>query len=77
MGVARPFYVLSQSFTKYLVERIGLHAVVGLAGGADPEAELRQLTGREAASWRADWLDARVRCDPPPIGLLRTDDDQR
>ncbi len=59
MGVARPFYVLSQSFTKYLVERIGLHAVVGLAGGADPEAELRQLTGREAASWRADWLDAR------------------
>jgi len=59
MGVARPFYVLAQSFTKFLVERIGLAAVVGLTGGADPEAELHRLTGREASVWRAEWLGAR------------------
>ena len=63
-GVARPFYVLSHSFTKYLVERIGLPAVVRLAGGPDPEATLRQVTGREAAAWRAEWLDARVPVRP-------------
>ena len=58
MGVARPFYVLSQSYTKYLVERLGLAAVVGLAGGRDPEDALAHLTGRDAGAWRADWLAA-------------------
>jgi hypothetical protein len=58
-NVARPFYVLAQSFTKYLVERLGLAAVVGLARGTDPEGALGRATGRDAGAWRADWLSAR------------------
>ena len=60
-GVARPFYVLAHSFTKYLVERLGLSIVVGLAGGRNPEEALARLTGRDAAAWRADWLSASPR----------------
>jgi hypothetical protein len=57
--VARPFYVLAQSFTKYLVERLGLAAVVALASGRDPEEALARLTRRDAGAWREDWLSAR------------------
>lgn len=60
-GVARPFYVLSHSFTKYLVEKLGLPAVVDLAREAEPETALRRLTGREATAWRTEWLSAAVR----------------
>jgi hypothetical protein len=66
MGVARPFYVLAHSFTKYLVERLGLPAVVGLASGRDPEDALSRLTGRDSAGWRAEWLIASGRARPAP-----------
>jgi hypothetical protein len=70
MGVARPFYVLAHSFTKYLVEKLGLAAVVSLAGGRDPEDALARLTGRDAVVWRAEWLatggPARPASGPPP-----------
>lgn len=56
--VARPFYVLAQSFTKYLVERLGLAAVVALASGRDPEEALARLTRRDAGAWREEWLSA-------------------
>jgi hypothetical protein len=59
VGVARPFYVLAHSFTKYLVEHLGLAAVVELAGGSDPEGALARLTGRDAGAWRAEWLTSR------------------
>ena len=55
-GVARPFYVLAHSFTKYLVERQGLAAVVRLATEADPEQALERTSGRRMADWRGDWL---------------------
>ena len=55
-GVARPFYVLSHSFTKYLVDRLGLAAVVRLATEADPEQALERTSGRRMADWRDDWL---------------------
>jgi hypothetical protein len=61
MGVARPFYVLAHSFTKYLIDRLGLPAVVTLAGGADPESALQKLTGRDAGSWRSEWLSGGSR----------------
>jgi hypothetical protein len=60
-GVARPFYVLAHSFTKFLVERLGLPAVVGLARGRNPEDALARLTGRDAAAWRTEWLSASPR----------------
>jgi hypothetical protein len=56
-SVARPFYVLSHSFTKYLVEKLGLDAVTGLAASPDAEGELDRVSGRDALRWRADWLD--------------------
>jgi hypothetical protein len=57
-GVARPFYVLSHSFTKHLVEELGLEAVLGLAGSRDPEEALLRLSGRSPEQWRTAWLAA-------------------
>ena len=69
VGVARPFYVLAHSFTKYLVERLGLAAVVGLAGGRDPEDALARLTGRDAGAWRTEWLSSRGPMHPAALRL--------
>jgi hypothetical protein len=55
-GVAAPFYVLSQSFTKFLVERVGLAQVLGLLSSSDPATELRRGSGRTPEDWKADWL---------------------
>ena len=65
-GVARPFYVLSQSLTKYLVESAGLGAVVrrlvlGSAGGTFG------LGGRSDADWKRDWM-AAIRMSPARPG---------
>ncbi len=57
-GVAQPFYVLAQSFVKYLADHAGLDGVVGAAADADPPAALARLTGRSTEAWRADWLAA-------------------
>jgi len=56
--VARPFYVLAHSFTKYLVDHLGLEAVLGLARESDPERALLQESGRSVERWRDDWLGA-------------------
>jgi hypothetical protein len=57
-GVARPFYVLSQSLTRHLVDAVGLARVVPLVvAGGQPEAFERE-TGRSEARWRAEWLEA-------------------
>jgi hypothetical protein len=53
--VARPFYVLSQSLTKYLVDTEGLDAVVRLMVSGDAFAS---ATGRSREQWRSDWLSA-------------------
>jgi hypothetical protein len=58
LGVARPFYVLSHSFTKHLVDSVGIGPIVRLAteGGA-PSAFERQ-TGRSEREWKEAWLAA-------------------
>jgi hypothetical protein len=54
-GVARPFYVLSQSLTKHVVDAAGLPTVVrALVGGAD-DGVLR-TTGRSDEQWKLEWL---------------------
>jgi hypothetical protein len=53
--VARPFYVLSHSFTKHLVEKLGLEAVAELASTPDPEGELARVSGRAAPRWLEEW----------------------
>ncbi len=54
--VAAPFYVLSQSFVKFLVERTGLHLVVDLFAERDVGQAVRIRTGRSIGEWKADWL---------------------
>ncbi len=56
--VARPFYVLSHSFIKYLADRLGLDAVLRLARETDPEGALRLQSGRSSEEWRTEWLKA-------------------
>jgi hypothetical protein len=54
--VAAPFYVLSQSFAKFLVAKLGLARVIGLVSSRDPEGALLGLSGRSVEDWKADWL---------------------
>jgi len=54
--VARPFYVLSHSLAKYLVDGAGLPLVVGLLDAADADLRLAQETRRSADAWRRAWL---------------------
>ena len=56
-GVARPFYVLSHSLTKHVVEAAGLAAVVRALVSGDPGA-LEAQTGRSETAWRQGWLAA-------------------
>ena len=56
-AVARPFYVLSQSLTKYLVDSAGLAAAVRTLIEGDANAVAR-LTGRPDDQWKRDWLIA-------------------
>jgi hypothetical protein len=54
-GVARPFYVLSQSLTKHVVDLVGLPPVVrGLVAGEDQG--LLTSTGRTDDDWKKEWL---------------------
>ena len=54
--VAAPFYVLSQSFSKFLVQRVGLASVISAVSSRDPEAVLARVSGRTVEDWKADWL---------------------
>lgn len=54
--VAAPLYVMSQSFVKFLVARIGLGRVIALVSSRDPEAELEETSGRTVQSWKTEWL---------------------
>jgi hypothetical protein len=56
-GVARPFYVLSQSLTKHVVDVAGLAAVIRVLVGGDDDG-LRQATGRSEDEWKREWLRA-------------------
>jgi len=54
-GVARPFYVLSHSLTKFVVDKAGVDALVRvLVSGEDFAA----ATGRSAEQWKNEWLIA-------------------
>jgi hypothetical protein len=57
-GVARPFYVLSQSLTKHLVESVGLEAVVRILVSGRDDA-FQSATRRSDEDWRREWL-ARI-----------------
>lgn len=68
-GVARPFYVLSQSLTKHVVDAAGLAAVVrALVSGR--EDGLLQATGRTDEDWKREWL--RAIGPPAPASARRS-----
>jgi hypothetical protein len=54
--VAAPFYVLSHSFVKFLVEQAGLAAVKEMLRADDVSAALERATRRGLTQWKADWL---------------------
>jgi hypothetical protein len=54
--VAAPFYVLSHSFVKYLVENAGLDCVKELLGAADLKKAIARNTSRSLEDWKAQWL---------------------
>jgi len=56
--VAAPFYVLSQSFAKFLIERLGLARVIALVSSPDPEGDLARVSGRTVEAWKTEWLAA-------------------
>jgi hypothetical protein len=56
-GVARPFYVLSQSLAKHVVDSAGLGPVVRALASAHKDA-LRGATGRSSEAWKREWLEA-------------------
>ncbi len=56
--VAAPFYVMSQSFTRFLVARLGLERVLALVMSREPELALERASGRPAQAWKAEWLAA-------------------
>lgn len=68
-NVARPFYVLSQSFTKYLVDTIGLDAFMKsilpkMLYASAFEAEVLRLSGKTLGTLRMEWL-TKISGPPP------------
>jgi hypothetical protein len=57
-GVARPFYVLSHSLLKHLVDSVGIDRVVRLLTEGDEPKIFERETGRSESSWKDDWLAA-------------------
>jgi hypothetical protein len=62
-NVAAPFYVLGQSFVKYLVQHTSLALMTQLYeehyDGTHPiEQDVRRITGRDLLQWRIEWLHA-------------------
>jgi hypothetical protein len=55
-NVAAPFYVMAQSFVKFMVERATLEKLRGVFQATDFDAELHSSTGKSSAEWKQQWL---------------------
>jgi hypothetical protein len=56
LQVRQVFYGCSASFTKSLVDRLGLERVVDLLPEADPHATIEKLLNASMASARTAWM---------------------
>ena len=54
--VRQVFYGCAASFTKYLVERLGMEKVVDLLPVGDPHKEMEKLTGTKMLELRSAWM---------------------
>jgi len=57
-GVAAPFYVMSQSLIKFIVERIGIEKLETVLIAEDFEDAFQKATGKTADQWKDEWLGA-------------------
>jgi len=55
-NVAAPFYVMAQSFVKFLVEHITLLKLRPVFDAKDFDAELQNSSGKKAVEWKELWL---------------------
>jgi len=56
MNVAAPFYVMAQSFVKFLVEHATPEKARAVFDAQDFDAELQSATGKTAGEWKDLWL---------------------
>lgn len=55
--VAAPaFYNLSESFVKFLVEKIGMKKMRKIVEAQDTRAGIEKVTGKNVDEWKAEWL---------------------
>jgi hypothetical protein len=55
-NVAAPFYVMAQSFVKFLLERAQFEKLRSCLEAKDFDAQLQTVTGKSAAEWKELWL---------------------
>jgi hypothetical protein len=56
--VRQVFYGCAASFTKFLVERVGIERVIDVLPEADPHRKLEQLAGSSMPALRSAWMAA-------------------
>jgi hypothetical protein len=57
-GVAAPFYVLSHSFVKFIIERAGLDKVRPVLRSPSLDEAIEESTGQSVEAWRTAWLSS-------------------
>jgi len=59
-NVAAPYYVMSQSLIKFMVEKIGMEKLREVWSSSHFEDTLVSVTGKDSEAWKEDWLEALV-----------------
>lgn len=57
-GTREAFYVLSQSYVRYLFTRLGSEAFLAIYRADDPESELLLKSGKTREAWMREWLSS-------------------
>jgi hypothetical protein len=68
-AVGTPFYVLSQSLVKYLIEQAGIDKIASLSQANDFNGELTTVTGKNPEVLKRNWL-AVISSQPSPPSRL-------
>lgn len=57
-NVAAPYYVMSQSLVKYMVETAGIECLATVCPASDFDSTLANATGKSCDEWKEQWLAA-------------------
>jgi len=55
-NVAAPFYVMAQSFVKFMAETVTLDKLKAVFTAKDFDTEVESATGKPIGAWKDDWL---------------------